>query len=69
MAKSALLQGIFMTQGSNLGLLHWRQILYQLSHQGRPTVCGTGLNPKTSPTDHNELERSELMLVRITWKL
>ena len=31
-----LLQGIFLTQGSNLGLLHFRQILYQLSHQGSP---------------------------------
>ena len=29
-----LLQGIFLTQGLNLGLLHSRQILYQLSHQG-----------------------------------
>ena len=26
--------GIFPTQGSNLGLLHCRQILYLLSHQG-----------------------------------
>ena len=31
-----LLQGIFPTQESNLGLLHCRQILYQLSHQGNP---------------------------------
>ena len=30
----ALLQGIFPTQGSNLGPLHCRQILYCLSHQG-----------------------------------
>jgi len=30
----ALLQGIFLTQGSNLGLLNCRQILYYLSHQG-----------------------------------
>ena len=30
----ALLQGIFPTQGSNPGLLQWRQILYHLSHQG-----------------------------------
>ena len=30
----SLLQGIFLTQGSNLGLLHCRQILYRLSHQG-----------------------------------
>ena len=29
-----LLQWIFPTQGSNLGLLHCRQILYQLSHRG-----------------------------------
>ena len=29
-------QGIFPTQGSNPGLLHCRQILYHLSHQGRP---------------------------------
>ena len=28
------LQGIFLTQGSNLGLPHCRQILYSLSHQG-----------------------------------
>ena len=28
-----LLQGIFPTQGSNLGLLHLRQTLYHLSHQ------------------------------------
>ena len=28
-----LLQGIFPTQGSNIGLLHGRQILYCLSYQ------------------------------------
>ena len=32
----SLLQGIFLTQGSNLGFLHWRWILYHLSHQGSP---------------------------------
>ena len=32
----ALLQGIFPTQGLNLGLLNCRQILYCLSHQGSP---------------------------------
>ena len=31
-----LLQVIFPTQGSNSGLLHCRQILYYLSHQGSP---------------------------------
>ena len=30
----SLLQGIFPTQDSNQGLLHCRQILYQLSYQG-----------------------------------
>ena len=30
----SLFQGIFLTQGSNPSLLHCRQILYQLSHQG-----------------------------------
>ena len=32
----SLLQGIFSTQGSNPGLPHCRQILYQLSHKGSP---------------------------------
>ena len=32
----SLLQGTFPTQGSNPGLLHYRQILYQLSYQGNP---------------------------------
>ena len=34
----SLLQGIFPTQGLNPGLLHCRQILYQLSHQGNPSL-------------------------------
>ena len=34
----SLLQGIFPTQGSNLGLLHCRHILYHLSHQGSPIL-------------------------------
>ena len=38
MGCHCLLQGIFLTQGSNLGLLHCRQILYHLSHQGSPSV-------------------------------
>ena len=32
----ALLQGIFPTEGWKPGLLHCRQILYHLSHQGSP---------------------------------
>ena len=34
----SLLQGIFPTQGSTPGLLHCRQILYQLSHKGSPRI-------------------------------
>ena len=34
----SLLQGIFPTQGSNPGLLHYRRILYQLSHKGSPRI-------------------------------
>ena len=33
-ASCSLLQGIFPIQGLNRGLLHCRQILYQLSYQG-----------------------------------
>ena len=31
--------GTLLTQGSNLSLLHCRQILDQLNHQGRPSFC------------------------------
>ena len=34
----SLLQGIFPTHGSNAGLPHCRQILYQLSHKGSPRI-------------------------------
>ena len=34
----SLLQGIFPTPGSNLGLPHCRQILSQLSHKGSPRI-------------------------------
>ena len=36
--RLSLLQGIFLTQGLNRSLLHYRQILYQLSYQGSPKV-------------------------------
>ena len=35
-----LLQRIFLTQESNQGLLHHRQMLYQLSYQRHPTYMG-----------------------------
>ena len=39
-----LLQGIFPTQGWSLGLLHCRQMLYHLSHQGNPYQCQININ-------------------------
>ena len=36
MGCNVLLQGIFPTQGLNPGLLHCRQMLYHVSHQGSP---------------------------------
>ena len=36
MGALSRLQGIYLTQESNWGLLHCRQILYQLSYQGSP---------------------------------
>ena len=38
MGSHSLLQGIFTTQELNPGLLHCRQILYCLSHQGSPVT-------------------------------
>ena len=38
----SLLQGIFPTQESNKSLLHCRQILYQLGHQGKSKNTGVG---------------------------
>ena len=35
----SLLQGVFLTQQSNPGLLHCRQILYRLSYEASPKKC------------------------------
>ena len=37
----SLLQGLFLTQGSNLCLPHCLQTLYHLSHQGSPQTLGS----------------------------
>ena len=36
MGSLSLLQGIFLTQESTRGLLHYRWIVYQLNYQGSP---------------------------------
>ena len=38
MGSLSFLQGIFPTQRSNSGLVHYRWILYQLSHKGSPRI-------------------------------
>ena len=48
----SFLQRIFPTQGSNLGLLHCRQILYCLSHQGHPSDGQTINHWKWTPSNH-----------------
>ena len=44
--SQSLLQGIFLTQGLNPGLPHYRQILY-LSHQGSPNLETTNVKLST----------------------
>ena len=51
----SLLQGTFLTQGSNPDLLHCRRILYCLSHQGSPGHFGEMLK-EFKPTLKNNLE-------------
>ena len=41
MGCHSLLRGIFLTQRWNPGLLHCRQILYYLSHQGSPVASSS----------------------------
>ena len=59
----ALLQGIFPTQGSNLGLLHWQEDSLPLSHQGLDPsefssmdIIFFSMHPKLSPS-WSRLER------------
>ena len=53
----SLLQGIFPTQGLNPGLPHCRQILYQLSHKGSPTVVHIPLGSQMYITRNGFLEK------------
>ena len=53
----SLLQGIFLTQESNQGLLHCRWILYQLSYQGSPKTCKQGNKQTTCLTKLGRREK------------
>ena len=61
-----LLQGIFPTQGSNLGLLHCRWILYCLSPQGSPWKHYARARTHTHTHTHNKTlwKRPNLQIVR-----
>ena len=55
----ALLQGIFLTQASNLGLLHRRWFLYHLSHQGSPIRLHISAAPMVQFYCHHQDESRE----------
>ena len=56
----SLLQGIFPTQELNPGLPHCSQMLYCLSHQGRPSKKGS--------TKECRQSHSSPMIVKLKWK-
>ena len=60
----SLLQGIFLNQGSNPGLLHCRQILYHLSQQGSPVNLLINLKKERESTFKREKESVPAYLVQ-----
>ena len=61
-----LLQGIFLIQGLNPGLLHCRQILYQLSYWGRANIqqyilSARPLCPRDSPAKNTGVDCHALL--------
>ena len=58
MVSLSLFQGIFLTQELNWGLLHCRQILYQLSCQGSPQALFVVMLPKVHFTSHTRMSGS-----------
>ena len=52
----SFLQGIFLTQGLNPHLLHCRQILYHLSHQGRVCCHKEDVNRPGHELEYSSLE-------------
>ena len=78
----SLLQGIFLTQESNWGLLNCRQILYQLSYQGSHLFLWARLNsflhtmelpyllgaPVSFPIKYKEREPPHMTVMVIPWE-
>ena len=74
MGCHSLLQGIFLTQGSNLSLPHCRQILYHLSHQGNrfslsPGFVKLGSNLKTWSQCPRNKDKFSSDIRSPSWKL
>ena len=62
MGRCSLLQGIFPTQGSNSGLPHCRQILYQLSHKESPRILERVADPFSGDLPDPGIEPGSLAL-------
>ena len=60
----SLLQGIVPTQGSNLGLLHCKRILYQLSHQGSPRILAWVAYPFSTVSSWPQESNQDLLHCR-----
>ena len=59
----SLLQGIFPTQGSNLGLLNYRKFLYYLSYQRSLNSAWTdSFNPHNSPIERSKVKVAQSCL-------
>ena len=56
-----LLQGIFLIQRSNSGLLNCKQILYRLSHQG------SGPSPGSNQNSHSIKEATDCISFFVNW--
>ena len=56
-SKQEYWTGIFSTQGSNLGLLHCRWILYHLSHEGSLWIIVYSLKAEAGRKGERMLER------------
>ena len=65
----SLLQRIFPTQGSNPGLPHCRQILYQLSHKGSPRILEWVACPAPADLPDSAMEPGSPALQAILYQL
>ena len=64
-SSHSLLQRLFLTQRSNPGLLHCRQILYHLSHQGSPFIISSNTSPRL-PAPWKTIQPFSLVLMQLS---